>query len=406
MRRRPRVARLRDAAARRLGAGRPLARRQPEIGHELARVGEAMEVADLRDQSDGRDRGDAAQGLNGGDDLRQRPGGQQLLHLPGQPVAARLRLVHRLHKLLEGDLPRRMFEALSREPKAMLARPMLAVGIDASVPQKEAQHLLTRTPQRLHRRLPGAAEIAHGFMCVVRNPNRRQLARAEQRGLRHGVAAVGLHPVARPRGNQRGRDHNAFMAEHRDLPIEPVAARPGFIAERQLAMLLREPLHHLGDGFRAAWDLAKEPRFPASPAFGDRHRNRLLVRIHRHESCRKLVHGSFPMHEALTDSSVNPRCCMPRNGPPKMDIASHRPAGAYAEQGRSRLKGASGALHFLSKSVHQLFQSLPVAQASASSRCGSRATAALNGTSLLRKFQAADFRDFGCFDAQKRSHVN
>ena len=48
---------------------------------------------------------------------------------------------------------------------------MLAVGIDAPVPQKEAQYLLPRAPQRLHRRLPGATKIAHGFMRVIGNPH-------------------------------------------------------------------------------------------------------------------------------------------------------------------------------------------------------------------------------------------
>jgi len=102
-----------------------------------------VEVADFRDQGDGRDRGDAAQGLNGGDDFRQRPGGQQLLHLPAQPVAARLRLLHHLHKLLESDLPHRMFEALIGQPKAMLLRPMRPRGIDAPVPRKKTRQLLT-----------------------------------------------------------------------------------------------------------------------------------------------------------------------------------------------------------------------------------------------------------------------
>jgi transposase len=35
-----------------------------------------------------------------------------------------------------------------------------------------------------------------------------------------------------------------------------------------------------------------------------------------------MIHGSFPMHEALADSSANPRCCMPWNEPPATDIAS------------------------------------------------------------------------------------
>lgn len=41
--------------------------------------------------------------------------------------------------------------------------------------------MLPGTPQRLHRRLPGATQITHGLMGIVGNPNRRQLAGAEQR---------------------------------------------------------------------------------------------------------------------------------------------------------------------------------------------------------------------------------
>jgi hypothetical protein len=123
-------------------AGRAFARRQPQIGHELARIGEALEVADLGDESDGRDHCDPTQGLNGGNDLGKRPEGQKFLHLLCQAITPRLRFVRRLHQLLEGDLSRWVLETLRREPKPMLARPMLAVGINASVSQKEAQQLL------------------------------------------------------------------------------------------------------------------------------------------------------------------------------------------------------------------------------------------------------------------------
>lgn len=276
------------------------ARRQSEIGHKLPRVREAIEVADFRNQGNRRDCGDPAQGLNGGDNLRQRPGGQEFLHLLGQAIATRLGLLHRLHEFFEGNLACGMFETLTGQPKAMLVRPVDASGIDAPVPQKEAQHLLSRTPQRPHRHLPGATKIAHGFVRVVGNPNRREFTRPKQRRLGHRVAPVRLHPVAGSDGNQRGRDHHAFVTERDDLPIEPVAARPGFVTERQPGVFLGQPFDHLGHGVRTAWNLAQEPRFAAPPAFGDRHRYRLLVRIHRHKSRRNLVHGSFPMHEALT----------------------------------------------------------------------------------------------------------
>ena len=238
------------------------------------------------------------------------------MHLLGQPVAARLRLVHRLHQLFEGDLARRMLEALRREPKPMFAGPMRAIGIDASLSQKEARHLLARAPQRLHRHLPRAAKIAHHLVGVLRNPDRREFARTEQRGLRKRVAPIGFHPIARPRRNQRRRDDHAFMTERRDLSIKPIAARPRLITKRQRAVLLGQAVDHLCDRFRSAWDLADKARFFASPGLGDRHRNRLLMRINRHIGRRRLFHGSFPMHEALTDSSANPHCRMPWNEPP------------------------------------------------------------------------------------------
>ena len=35
--------------------------------------------------------------------------------------------------------------------------------------RKEAQHLLTRAPQCLHRRLPGAGKIVHGFVDWIKD---------------------------------------------------------------------------------------------------------------------------------------------------------------------------------------------------------------------------------------------
>ena len=151
-----------------------------------------------------------------------------------------------LHEFLEGDLPRRMIEALSGQPQAMFTRPMTAAGIDASMAQKKAQNLLAGSPHSLHCRLAGAAEIAHSFVGVVGNPNRRQFPRTEQGGQGRRVAAIGLDVIARPRRNERRRNHHTFMAKRGDLPIEPIAARPRFVAESELAMLGAEPGGHFG----------------------------------------------------------------------------------------------------------------------------------------------------------------
>jgi hypothetical protein len=80
--------------------------------------------------------------------------------------------------------------------------------------------------------------------------------------------------------------------------------------------------HHFGHRIRPAWNFADKAYFATSAALGDCNRNRVLVRIHCNVSCRRLVHGSFSMREALADSSANPRSCMPWNEPPTTDIAS------------------------------------------------------------------------------------
>lgn len=235
-----------------------------------------------------------------------------------------MRFLDGLHEFLESDLPRRVVEALRRKPQTMFAGPMVAIGIDAPMAQEKTQNLLAGAPQGLHRRLTSATEITHGFMGVVGNPNRRQLPRAEQRGLGHGVAAIGLDVIAGPRRDQRRRDHHAFVPEHGDLPVKAVATRTGFVAERQLVVFGGEAIDHFGHRLRPARNFADKAYLATPTPFGDRHRDSVLVRIHRDVCHRRLFHGSFPMHEALANSSTNPRCCMPWNEPPATDIASRK----------------------------------------------------------------------------------
>jgi hypothetical protein len=45
--------------------------------------------------------------------------------------------------------------------------------------------------------------------------------------------------------------------------------------------------------------------------------------IHLDICRRRMIQGSFPLHQTLADSSENPHCCMPWSEPPTADIASH-----------------------------------------------------------------------------------
>ena len=54
-----------------------------------------------------------------------------------------------------------------------------------------------------------------------------------QAGQGFAVSAIGLHPVPSLAWNKRGGDHRAGMAQMGQLPMEAIAARASFVAERQ-----------------------------------------------------------------------------------------------------------------------------------------------------------------------------
>jgi hypothetical protein len=83
---RVRVSRLGDAAAAGSFAARALRRDQAEIAHELARMREAREVADLGHQADRRDRGHSSKCLQCTDRRLEAPAGDRALQRLRQPL--------------------------------------------------------------------------------------------------------------------------------------------------------------------------------------------------------------------------------------------------------------------------------------------------------------------------------
>src|SRR5437867_2625604 len=105
-----RIAGLRDAAAsdtRPTGIFRGY---EPEIRHELARMTDAREVAEFRDEGDRRDEGHPAQRLPRGDDRRPAPRRRELTPLLREPGDTRLGFVDRVSIFLERDVLRRIRE--------------------------------------------------------------------------------------------------------------------------------------------------------------------------------------------------------------------------------------------------------------------------------------------------------
>ena len=99
-----------------------------------------------------------------------------------------------------------------------------------------------------HGVLARPADVAHRLLVGSRGMHDRQQVRAQQlRQLAH-VAAVGLHAVPGPPGDQRRRDHPAFDARGLELALQREAARTGLVARYhrtccRTLQALREPLH-------------------------------------------------------------------------------------------------------------------------------------------------------------------
>jgi hypothetical protein len=158
-----------------------------------------------------------------------------------------------------------VLEPLRLKPLPVPGAPCLLARVDPSVAQHHRRDRLALATQVVHRGLAGADQFPDGLVPLVGDPDRRELAGSMQAGQLRGVPPVGFHPVARLARDERGRDHRAAVAHRDQLPVEPVARRPSFVAEMQPAMALGELGNHPAHGSRVRIDLAQIPNFASSP---------------------------------------------------------------------------------------------------------------------------------------------
>jgi hypothetical protein len=99
---------------------------------------------------------------------------------------------------------------------------------------------------------------------------------------RDRVALVCLDALSRPFRDQSRSDHHAIVAERLYLAVEPVSCRPGFKAEVQPVVSVRQSLDRPLNRQRAVFDITKKSDFAGSAAFRDRHSVLLLGDIKSH----------------------------------------------------------------------------------------------------------------------------
>src|SRR4051794_26444944 len=272
------VAGLGDATRADAPAAGVLTRHQAEKGHELPRAGEPGEVAHLGHQRRRDDQLDALQGLQSRDDRRKGPGRNQLGQLLLELLLAALRLVETVDVALQGKLRRGMREPPVREPDTMPEAPGLAEVADAML---EQEHLDVR-PGLAHivgRRLPGADEVPHRLVNLVRGPDEGELAGTQEPRQGNRIAGVVLDPIARLPWRAGRRHHTAGEARGGEMAIERVAARTGLVRELDRPMALDQLARKLRHGVRRVPDHAPVADLAVPPRLGDRHRDAVLVVI-------------------------------------------------------------------------------------------------------------------------------
>jgi hypothetical protein len=122
-----------------------------------------------------------------------------------------------------------LLEGLAREPSAMTQRPVLARLVDATMPQKEREMLLTGTHELHHRVDPSPHEVAHRLVNLVGHPHRCQIARTVLQSQLPRVSPVSLDPIARLASNQRRRRYRGSHSPRHSplrLHLAPETAPP------------------------------------------------------------------------------------------------------------------------------------------------------------------------------------
>src|SRR5690606_37207011 len=128
------------------------------------------------------------------------------------------------------------------QPTAVALRPVTASLVSQPMPKQEAEQLLLSHLHGIHRLLAGADQVAHGFLLLIRRPDRRQLTGAPQPCQHFSVPTISLHPVPGLSRDHRRRDNRAFKPELGKMTMQAVAAGARLVTKARCTSRSRQLL--------------------------------------------------------------------------------------------------------------------------------------------------------------------
>ena len=286
------VAGFGDAAAAHGVAAGAFGRHQPQVAHQMPRVGKALDVTDFGDQANGADGVDAAQGAQSRHHGFKAPSAGTLGQRQVQAGQTFIGCLRGQDVLGERQLIASVLEGLVGQPACVGLVPGRFAGIDPAVAQQESLQVLARFQAHLQSVLASTPQIAQRFVLDVRYPDRLQLPGAQQLGQACAVAPIGLDAVTGALRNQRRRHHLAAIPFPNQTPIQPVAGRARLISH-QLRRRRPQLAQHLQQGRHIVPD--RSPKLTRLPTrLAHRNRDRFLMNIQPDKDLDILIHGSSP----------------------------------------------------------------------------------------------------------------
>ena len=205
--------------------------------HEFSGGIEARQVSELGHGGDGHRALDAAQGLEGFDHWIETPGFDPLLEFLFETLEAFRVFGHGADIFLKDDLLRRCRANHLREPPEMGRVPGGPARVPYVVPEQKGFETELGIFEITEGIFACPGEVANGFIFHLGDIDRGEIPRARQAGQLHGVPAVRFDAVTGLFGNQRGGHDPAIIAFFRQIALEPVATRTGFVDEDQMCGL-------------------------------------------------------------------------------------------------------------------------------------------------------------------------
>ena len=265
------VAATGDATQALVRAAGGLGGNQAQIGHELARVLEAVNIAQLTDSDHGSDQLETAEGHESLHRGFEPPVFQESEHGSFNALDSIMSGVDALEVFFENGLHGRVWQNQLAQVTHVRLTPISFALVTEAVAQEKAFETMTATAMVIDGIGASATEVANGLVGGFGDVDGGQFAGTQQTGQAAGIAFVGLERRTGLFGNEgRGGDQAGdFELFEPARDTEPTGT--SFISGLQdgVGMGFADPVNSLFQGLEVIGDSAKDADLAGAARFGD-----------------------------------------------------------------------------------------------------------------------------------------